>query len=349
MLVSHCPRCGAPLPVSLATPHAITCGACGFEGKPPPDVVARLEAANEVLGREVERDRQLTDIQRRAVQVGSKGEGAVLAVSLVLTAPFLLMIASSVVRGLGMGGAEGRRLLVGGCAYIPTVVVLSVLAWFAFRSVRAMRRELEARCAAVPPLAPGQPARCRVCGGPVSPQGVERVARCPYCRADNLLDPSVLSEQAKARAAHVTDYAAGITASARELQAAGRSRALWWVAAVPLCTCLCGCPNIFFAYQIGLAESSTATCEHVLVSTTAGRCVAERRGELLTIDGQPVVGTTERIRGSRGLPRVRLRGSQRAGRVTGSLSGARVCGGSVNVRWDDDTRGRVGAAQLCWE
>lgn len=294
--------------------------------------------------------RQLSDLQRRTLTLGNKAEGLLLGVVLCLGGPFALMVASSLLRGVSGEGAEARRQLLAGCSYLPTLALVGGLGAMALWQLRRMRRALEASCAALPPGRDGEPAGCRVCGGPVVPRGVATVARCPFCQADNLVAPEVVRAAAPARRAQVSDYAQEITAQAQALQLAGRSRALLWVAALPLCTCLCGCPNLFLGYRLGLAESETATCEHVLVDTPEGLCVGERRGELTIVNGAPTDGRAEPISGSRGMPRVRERGTGRAGQVAGGLLGARVCGARVRVRWDDESpTSEVAVASLCWE
>jgi hypothetical protein len=350
VLVARCPGCGAPASVAVHSPEHLSCGACGFSGAPSPDVTSRLREAQAALARESVGHRQLSDLQRRAVTLGPRSEQLLLGAVLLFEAPFLAMIFFSIMRGLSTSGAEARRALLGGCAYIPTVAVLAALAAVAFVQLRRMRRDLEAGCAALPPGRPGDAAGCRVCGGDVTPRGVEVVARCSYCQADNLVDPRVIREQAPVRAQQVSEYAQEVTAQARALHTAGRSKALAWVAAVPLCTCLCGCPNIFLGYRLGLVESETATCENVVVETSTGWCVGELRGGVVYVDGVAQAGAHERLSGARGIPRVRERGTGRRGRLSGSVTRARVCGSSVEVRWDDGGEPREAVAtRLCWE
>lgn len=282
--------------------------------------------------------------------MGYNSESLLLGAVVVFASPLLLMILSGFGRAAGAEGAELRRELVASCAYIPTVVVLGLLGAVAFVQLRRMRVALEAHCAALPPGRPGEPAGCRVCGGAVIPRGTEVVVRCTYCQADNLVDPRVLRERAPARAREVTDYAHEVVAQARMLESAGRSKAMLWVAAVPLCTCLCGCPNLFLGYRLGLAEPEAAACEHVLVTTAEGRCVGELRSGAVTFDGAPHAGGHEPISGASGVPRVRERSTGRTGQVFGTLSSARVCGGTVRVRWDDDApASEAPATGLCWE
>ena len=337
------------MPVSLATPELIHCGACGYRGVPSADVTARLREAAEMLRTEAVGDRQLTIAQRRALTRGAKSEGCVFAALMLLGWPFFLMVASNLIGGLRNEGAEARRQLLAGCSYVPTLVILAGLATVAFFQLRRMRGALEASCAALPPGRAGEPAGCYVCGGPVAPRGVEVVARCTFCGADNIVAPEVVHAAAPLRRAQMGSYAEHISSQARALASAGRSRALMWVAAVPLFTCLCGCPNIFLGYRLGLAESPTSQCEHVLIETSVGRCVAEQRAGVAYIDGHPVEGAVRKISGARGMPYVRERGSTRTGQIWDSMSRARVCGESVSVRWDDGARtSSVPMTQLCW-
>ena len=335
--------------MSVAEPERIRCGACGFDGAPAPEVSARLHEAQGALAQEDARARQLGDLQRRAVALGPRAELLLLGVIALFEGPFLLMIFSSIAQGLAGSGEEAKRQLVGGCSYVPTVLVLTALGFVAFRQLRKMRLALEASCAAVPPGRPGEPARCHVCGGPVAPRGVEAVTRCGYCQADNIVDPRVLDAQAQSRRAEVTSYAGEVTAQARALTTAGKHRAFAWVAAVPLCTCLCGCPNIFLGYQLGLAESPTARCENVLATTPQGRCVGQLRDGVVTVDGAVQPGPHQSISGASGMPRVRQRGTGRTGQVLGGVSRLRECGALARVRWDDGAgTSEVPVAGLCW-
>jgi len=76
-----------------------------------------------------------------------------------------------------------------GWACVPLIALAVGLAiWLIWRR----QRQLEQSCAAVPPAAPGEPASCHVCGGPVAAADGQAVVRCRFCQADNIVLPRVL-------------------------------------------------------------------------------------------------------------------------------------------------------------
>jgi LSD1 subclass zinc finger protein len=80
----------------------------------------------------------------------------------------------------------------------------------------AARVHLRAELAAAPPAVAGGERGCRSCGAPlVVPDGA-RGARCPYCRADNLVQGS---DDLQRRVAHRGNHVAGVVGDARLLAA----------------------------------------------------------------------------------------------------------------------------------
>lgn len=67
MLAAPCPQCGKPAPVSLARTDEMHCGACGFRGRPTPEVAQELMMASSALAPLDARHRQLTESQKRSV------------------------------------------------------------------------------------------------------------------------------------------------------------------------------------------------------------------------------------------------------------------------------------------
>lgn len=158
MLAAYCPQCGAPNPVSLVAPRELTCSHCHYRGSPPPEVVAELPRAAQLVGQMDARRRQLSGLQKRALLSRSAG-----CLYLVLLGLFARGFA-----GMGVSCATGEQtpptwMLVLG--FLPVVVMLisgGLGGWW----IRREQRRLEEACAAVPPDAPGEPARCHLCGAP---------------------------------------------------------------------------------------------------------------------------------------------------------------------------------------
>jgi hypothetical protein len=127
-------------------------------------VVLEMHDAASILGTIDARHRQLTETQLRSATGSGLRVGIVagLAVIVVVVVAALL-----------------RRPL-------PTIAVAAVgaavVAWLV-RAARLVRRGVTACYVAGKPL-------CRVCGDALGPPAAFSTARCHYCAADNLLDPS---------------------------------------------------------------------------------------------------------------------------------------------------------------
>ncbi len=281
--------------------------------------------------------------------MGERAEATFVAVVGVFGAPFVVMVLSQLSRAVSLDGDEARRALVAGLAYVPTLAGLAGLAVYSFRALRAQRRSLEVTCAAGPPVAPGAPARCRVCGGEIHTGAAGALVRCTYCQADNLLAPDRIAEQAVARARDADDQVAAISREAQALGRAGRNRAAYFVAAVPLFTCFCGCPNLFFAYRFGVATSELEACANRIVDTPAGPCVAERTPDGLQLRGAPIALPDRALPSpARGMPEVVDFESGRRGRARGYHGSARACGATLRVAWQDGETSSVPVSRLCF-
>ena len=78
-----------------------------------------------------------------------------------------------------------------------------------------------AACAADPPDAPGEPARCHVCGAPLT--GNRSVVRCGHCEADNLVEPAAIRRVHRERAAGIDDLERRLTREVEGVRAASAS------------------------------------------------------------------------------------------------------------------------------
>ena len=200
MLVTTCPRCGKPTPARLASPDEVRCVACGYDGLPSPDAIPTLRAARDfLLGRDV-RKRQLGDTRARALSQNAPLYFAVLFVVASVPCTYEFFATFDTLRDW-----SGRNRTYGG-AVLATLMLVGV--WIfgtsAFLRVKRAQADLRAACAALPPERQGDPARCRVCGGPL-PAG-DAVVRCPFCATDNYADPKLVSKLAERQSHDATEY-----------------------------------------------------------------------------------------------------------------------------------------------
>jgi hypothetical protein len=178
----------------LGRPDVVRCPGCGYLGPPPAEAQGPLRHAAHVLSSIDQRHRQLSAAQRRTLLLGRRRAGCFTCLALLLGLPFAclsLMALLTLVTGKGTWSDVlfGAGPLLG---FGSAVLVLGLWA-------RVARGALERAAVAFPPSAPGEPASCHVCGGPV-PVGVEPLVRCAYCGADNLVEPAALQRAGSKRA-----------------------------------------------------------------------------------------------------------------------------------------------------
>ncbi|MGH7280905.1 MAG: hypothetical protein ACRELY_05225, partial [Polyangiaceae bacterium] len=200
MLVTSCPRCGKPTAARLASPDELRCAACGYDGPPSADAIPTLHAARDfLLGRDV-RKRQLGDARARALSQNAPLLFAILFVLASFPCTYEFFATFDTLRDW-----SGRNQTYGG-AVLATLILVSV--WIfgigAFFRVKRAQADLRAACAALPPERKGDPARCRVCGGPL-PAG-DAVVRCPFCATDNFADAKLVSKLAERQSHDAAEY-----------------------------------------------------------------------------------------------------------------------------------------------
>ncbi|MGE0326714.1 MAG: hypothetical protein AB7S68_30585 [Polyangiaceae bacterium] len=196
MLAAKCPNCGATSPISLELPDLLDCSYCAYQGPLPPHIEQEVVAAREALWAMQAQRRQLS-VRRFQAVAGVERARWLAQLSFGFVTAVLLCC--------GGGGAVAylltvRRLTLAqapilGFAIVPLVFSVSVSAllfWWLKRRERRVRQII----AALPPAAPGHPARCHVCGGPVKAEARKPISRCGYCHADNLMAADVMREAA---------------------------------------------------------------------------------------------------------------------------------------------------------
>ncbi|MEO8877366.1 MAG: hypothetical protein ABI461_17360, partial [Polyangiaceae bacterium] len=200
MLVTSCPRCGKPTPARLASPDEIRCAVCGYDGPPSPDAAPTLLAARDfLLGRDA-RGRQLDEARARALSQNAPLLFGVLFVLASIPLTYELATTFHTLRDW-----SGRNETYGG-AVLATLLLIGV--WiFGFRAFFRVKRaqdQLRKACAAVPPDRKGEPARCRVCGGPLAAGAA--VVRCPFCATDNFSDLAAIGNLAERQSHDTVEY-----------------------------------------------------------------------------------------------------------------------------------------------
>lgn len=324
MLSVACPSCGAPAPVSLATPDLIACDACHHRGPPGPELSRELRAAAEALWQADAADRQLTGAQRLNV-ASARSYFVFLFVGLGAVLLPLALLAGGCVALFGTTESfEPASLLFILVGTLPLGLGLGA-SFMALRHVHRRGVALAERCAAVPPSAEGQPARCHVCGGPLEVHAKQGIVRCGFCRADNVVSRSILSRLGAKRQARVGQLLEQVQGEARALD-----RSALAAGGAAFATVLLG-PAVGFVILVCVVIAATATetgplpdAVYALAPHTNTRCVVRvvsaGSGEVLQHGTDRPVGAPDRSAVPSGL--VRMRGADLIGRELG-LEGSR--------------------------
>lgn len=221
MLVANCPRCGAAAPVGVMSPDWMRCPYCQFAGPPPPPVSAELRRAGAVLDAMAARQRQLSRVELNALNKGGCLSAIYVGFCVMLAVPFgvwiVAMVATNHANALGV-------VFVVGLGVLPAALLL-VAAWIGLRAIRRAGRRLEQACTAEPPVAAGEPARCRVCGGDLD-AAPTAVVRCRFCHSDNVVSSDVLECRSAAAQVVVGQYERAITQRSQAVRRTFRSATL---------------------------------------------------------------------------------------------------------------------------
>lgn len=182
-----------------------------------------------------------------AVQWGQYSEIGYLLMVAIFVGPFVLY-------GLKAGGDalfDKGMLAAMSCimvvAVVPVILILLVAALLGWMFLRRSRRKLERACCAVPPLKAGEPAGCHVCGGPLQSRGTQKVVRCGYCGADNLVAPAVLRHAGARRKAVVGDYQREVREQAVRVSGTLSRATIVFLVLVFVSPVLCGAPTLIIA------------------------------------------------------------------------------------------------------
>lgn len=226
-----------------------------------------------MLTQSTERARQLDDRTRAQAARAARSPLIVALVGGMLSAPALGLLAL-LLHFVNVGLAD--PLLAAVCAgpALATPIVVAALLF----ALMARRGSLADAAAAAPAPAAGEPMVCRVCGGDLE-SGSGAVARCGYCKADNVVRPEVVARMASKHEAALGDLEAEVSARASTLRHSAGGATL-----VALITAITA-PLAGLAFTLLLATTMSATeiatdgSERVaIVEDAHGRCFAERRG-----------------------------------------------------------------------
>ena len=331
MLAAHCPHCGAPVAVSLATPDTLACGTCGTQSPTPPRERAEINKAAEILGAMDERSRQLSASARKAI-ASSRSSMLYFGLALGLGAvPVLIWTLLALVSTIAEGRPVWEALWL-----VFTLVPLVVLGALGTVWLRSRKRKLEDACAARPPLRPNEPAGCAVCGAPL-PNSTDALVRCTYCQADNLVDPAVLERSKKNQSMAFDNYA-----QALQLRAQGISSAA----------------GVASGVAVGVGCASPAVAIVLLVITTVVLFVfvrepADAKAEYVAVPHGKTACLAELNRKEDGSATLDFQGNEPEGmksyREIPSLKGYRVFDAKslvgVKVRDSNGTAGKVEKVQ----
>ncbi len=194
-----CDACGAPVAPSAAA--TVPCAHCGASVTMPADARERLLALGDLAEARARSERLLRRLLR---QPGAGRTNLLLAVAvppLLLGWPLAAIFFDEMY--------QSRHLFSwhhGVSLFVAALSFTYGLSWLVRAQVvgRAAVRLVTTRFAAVPPEAPGEPASCRHCGGPLPATPAEQlVVLCAYCRSENLLgtnlSPAARREDDQAR------------------------------------------------------------------------------------------------------------------------------------------------------
>ncbi len=294
MIGALCPRCGAPCSVSLATPNQIACAHCAYVGAPPAEAGREIHAAIGVLGGLAVRRRQLNGLQRRAVTSSWLYSALFLIFFALLVIPFALFTLI-----LLLGPGPSNFFYTATLGFVPLLLVL-VSGGFGLWWLRRSRRKLLDRCAAVPPPVPGQPARCHVCGAPLTAGGSGAVVRCGFCQADNVVTKDVLSRVAGRQHLVTT----GLEQDVRRQASSFGMQSMLVNAFVLIMAFLAPIGGFVAAIAIGLGLSQLelepdTSIRYVRYPTPAGQCLARIRDEggrrILDFNSPPAPTMTSKL------------------------------------------------------
>lgn len=210
MLSVCCPQCGKPAPISLAAPSSLGCDACGYAGAPEAEDAERIRAAASAVQAMQASELELSGIGRRALESGFFR----LLLYLALAGGLLLPVGC--LTGVLVSWSS-PLLAVFISIPMVTMLIVFVVGWTALRHGL---RQLEDACAATPPRSEGEPARCYVCGGPLTDGAA--IVHCSFCQADNVVSRQALTRSREHHDRATADLAGRVGGRAKAVRSLTR-------------------------------------------------------------------------------------------------------------------------------
>lgn len=270
MPVVSCPRCGKPSAVSLATPDAMRCDACSYQGAPAPDVVQSLRDAAAVIARSPIASRQLSDSVKRALGSANSYRLRFTGISAGCSTPVIL---GALCFGLGQAASHDDTNWMLVAFSLAMVVETIALAALGGALIARRQRAMEDACAARPPSAPGEPSTCHLCGAPLVGHA-EAFVRCGFCAADNLAAPAVLARVRGVLSSWHGSQVEAIERALDKVRAINRGATAFMIlGAVAIPPFVLVQFVILFAVGMVIGPDIDRSARYTVVHTTAGECI----------------------------------------------------------------------------
>ncbi|MEM9190949.1 MAG: hypothetical protein AAGF12_17320 [Myxococcota bacterium] len=359
MIVTDCPNCGAHAPVSVAEPDTLRCDYCGHVGPMPEATRSELLQAAQALASIAREKLQISRAHQRVVRSLWTATARYVAYSVLFGAPLLICLVS----GMALV-SSGRQMQLAALACGGPFFVYFFGFLIGLLVVRRRVRRVAAAAAAFPPVKPGAPYRCHVCGGDLRLADPQAVVRCTYCSADNLASDEAIRVAGERRIDVDTDFVTAVRAEVRGVQSASDRLGLrmFGAAAVAPVAGVFASGCIFCGLMQLDAEPGDESL-YAVVETPAGPCIAEYiyGGTELHFGETPIPGVEKKMASSDAAVVATLRGPELVGRsvVVPSRSAPRTAmvvrivgkyfaGNMAVIQYDGQTsQTRVGLRGLC--
>lgn len=225
-----CRHCGGPVPIVLAGPDP-RCDYCQTPEPLEASLAERVKRLRQQISAMASRQQRMVTLQAEAADMYAgwlTTWGAFLTLCLYALVPALAV--GTIPEGVGVidfyfrgeGVVDGELLARWWFfwSFFTTIAALIFLQR-TYATIRAL--QLTPTVLPRPPRAPGEPATCRVCGGPLAGQG--RVQPCNYCGATHLVTGRYLDDHAETVEDRLQTYERQATRLAKQSEAT--SLGLW--------------------------------------------------------------------------------------------------------------------------
>lgn len=233
------------------------------------------------------------------------------AVFLVLFAA--LLFPTILTTGMVDWVSESTEIPMPGLTLAPALILL-VAGVAGALLVHRRHRALMSACAADPPRAGDEVGRCNVCGGPLASKSGSVVARCGFCRADNVVSEATLSRVGRAHETGLELFERRLRGRQSASRGAVKNATTLVVAASLVGCALVACRA--FSLLDRVADLNRAGATLVAVQVDGRFCFGKAHGQSIEFGERRSHGLVESVtraelRVSPGVPRVsRLSGAE---------------------------------------